>query len=532
MRATHNLFSNRIATLCAAALALSLMAAVPAAGGESAEALFRKGYRLQRDFRTLEALDAYERALAVDPFHGPTHYEIGWSYWILEDWSNVVRHWELALEARAGIAELPDYLAMARERLEGKLEPLVRAPMGTRASAGGLSLELVARFQHYDPRPLNGADHFDRHVFSPKSVQIRADGAKVYVQALEGKATIVYEARTLRKRKAIVHRFGPAEAHLFDPDETAALAPTFRARGAPEQFNRYEGKPVEGAFTHGGRYLWVSHYRRSFDALGVLPSSVAIIDTATDEIVRVMHTGPIPKFLAASPDGRWLAVVHWGDNSVGLIDVAADDPAGFRHDGEIVVEKRLPLHLARKVNRDRYCGACLRGAVFTPDGRYLLVARMGGGGVAVLDVAARTHLGSVKGMKPTPRHLLLSADGSRLYIGSNSSGYVSLYDTQALIAAARQGRPRLNPLREARTGSGTRTLALSPDGATLYAAVNRGSRLVALDARTLRMRLEIAADSYPVGLAIAPDGRHIWVTSQGRKLRGGNSVTVYRVGGG
>jgi DNA-binding beta-propeller fold protein YncE len=261
----------------------------------------------------------------------------------------------------------------------------------------------------------------------------------------------------------------------------------------------------------------------------VLPSAVGIVDTRTDRLVRVMHTGPIPKFLAASPDGRWLAVIHWGDNSVGLVDIAAADPAQFRHAGEIVVERKLPLELNRHVDRDRYCGFCLRGAVFTSDSRHLLVGRMGGGGIAVLDVAGRATLGTVSGMPPTPRHLVLTADGKRLYVGSNVGGQVSLYRPEDLVAAARAGKPELAPLRAASTGSGTRTIALSPDGRWLFAAVNRESKLVVLDAETLAPKLEIAVDSYPVGLGVAPAGDAVWVTSQGVKLLGGNSVGVYRV---
>ena len=39
----------------------------------------------------------------------------------------------------------------------------------------------------------------------------------------------------------------------------------------------------------------------------------------------------------------------------------------------------------------------------------------------------------------------------------------------------------------------------------------------------------IRADSYTVGLAVSPDGRQVWTTSQGKRGKGGNSVCVYRV---
>jgi DNA-binding beta-propeller fold protein YncE len=505
---------------------------------DTAEAAFRRGYALQQERRTLEALDAFAHALKLDPAYGPAHYEIGWSYWILGDWPQVVKHWEEAQRLKGGPPELPDYLREARARQRGEGPAVLKAALHTRAAAPAadglppLALELVARFQHYDPAPADPADVFDAHVFSPKSVIFSPDGAKAYVNALEGEVTIVYDARALRKRSVIMHRFGPDEAGLFDSAETQAFRAAFKAGHAPDHPNRFKGKPVESAFTHGGRYLWVSYYRRDYDRDGVLPAAVAIVDTATDRIVRVMHTGPIAKFLAVSPDGRTLAVIHWGDNTVGLIDVSAAQPKDFRHAGEIVVGTRLPLPTGRHVDRDRYCGFCLRGAVFTADGRHLLVGRMGGGGIAVLDVAARKHIGTVQGMRPTPRHLVLSPDGARLYVGSNVGGYVSVYRTADLVAAAQAHRATLAPLIEARTGSGTRTLALAPDGLTLYAAVNRESQIVALEAATLAQRLEIAVDSFPVGLAVSPRGDQLWSTSQGVHLAGGNSVSVYTIEGG
>ncbi|MCZ6472675.1 MAG: hypothetical protein O6934_04475 [SAR324 cluster bacterium] len=503
-------------------------------GALAAEAAYQKGFALQSGMRTLEALAAYKEALRLNPFHGKANYEIGWSYWVLRDYEQVLRHWEVALRLKGGPPELPDFLAMARERLDGKVPDLVQVSIGTRVveqGGSGLSLELVARFQHYNPKPAHPADRFDRHVFSPKSVLFSASGGAVYVNALEGLTTLIYDPATLRKRRVIHHRFDAAEAGLFDSEVDQRYFAPYAAFGLPAQPNRFQGKPVEAAFSNGGRYLWISYYRRSYDKLGRLPSALAVLDVRTGRIVRVLPTGPIPKTLAVSPDGMLLAAVHWGDNTVGLIDTAADNPKGFRHLGEIVVGKRLPLHMDENVDRDHYCGFCLRGAVFTRDGRHLLVGRMGGGGIAVLDVAGRRHVGSVWGMKPTPRHLLLSPDGKRLFVSSSASGYVSVYRTAQLVDAALAGRRSLKPLLQAKVGRGARTIAITPDGRTLFVAVNRDSKVVALDTDGLQPRLEIPADSFPVGLAVSPDGTQLWVTSQGIKLRGGNSVSVYRISG-
>ncbi|MDH4120992.1 MAG: beta-propeller fold lactonase family protein [Deltaproteobacteria bacterium] len=494
-----------------------------------AEAAFQRGFALQKDHRTLEALAAYEEALTLNPFHAQAQYEIGWSYWVLGRWDEVIQHWEVAQQLKWDEPELGAYLQKARDQASGKIPPLSHPAIGTRSTplgAGGITLEVSARFQHFNPQPESSADHFDGLMFSPKSVAFSPDGTAAYVNALEGDATLVFNPQKPRRVGRILHEFGPETLPLFPPTPPVwgDLPP-----GMPlEQFNTFIGNPVEFAFSHQGRYLWVPYYRRSFDSASAYASAVAVIDTQTRAMVRVMDTGPIPKVLAASPDGRWMAVIHWGDNTVGLIDIHGDDPAAFHHDRLIVVEKRLTVKPGRKINRDHACGLCLRGAVFTPDSGHLLVARMGGGGIAVINVEKGTYLGSVDGMKPTPRHFA-TAPGGRLYVSSSFSGAVSMYAMDDLVTAATKGVKQLPPLKEGKTGDSTRTIALSPDGRWLFAAINQESRLLVLDANTLAQAATIPSDSFPVGLAVSPDGRQVWLTAQGRQKRGGNAVTVFKV---
>lgn len=411
------------------------------------------------------------------------------------------------------------------------LPKLVHVPIGTTASdkEGNVSLELVARFQQYNPKPRHPEDRFDRHIYSPKSVFFSSATEKVFVNSLEGMSTVIYDRRNLVKTGVISHRFRKGDAGLFAGDKNPGGWLDF-----PEGYRRgrediFWGKPVEFAETHNGRYLWVPYYRRSFDKNGAYPSAVAVIDTSTEKIVRVMSTGPVPKMLAVSPDGKWLAVIHWGDNTVGLIDIKSEKPSGFHRAGIITVEKKYSLKSDKKINRDSACGFCLRGAVFTSDSKYLLVGRMKGGGIAVIDVVKEKYIASVYGMKPTPRHLILSTEGDLLYLSSNYSGYVSSYRVDALINAALSGKGALKPQREVRTGGGTRTIALSPDGRFIYAAVKSESKIKVVDSNTMKLMLEIPTDSFPVGMAVSPDGSQLWVTAQGSKGVGGNSVSVYRV---
>ena len=497
---------------------------------------YKRGMELQKERKTEEAVASYRQAILLNSTHAESYYELGWSYWVLEQWDQVINTWETALDLNIKNKMLPGYLKQAHDHKAGKLARLVRVPIGTRAEqktvlpkhSSRLSLELTARFQEYNPKTKHPSDVFDHEVLSPKSVQFHPSEDKIYVNALEGYRTIIYDYHSFKKVGQIIHRFGEEDAHLFaSPGKKNKpwLAFPKSLKKNPQLFS---GKPVESAFSADGHYLWVPYYRRSFDRYSSLPSAVALIDAKTDKIVRLFDTGPIPKYVTSSSDGKWLAVTHWGDNTVGFIKTMGE-PSSYEYSKLVVVGKRIELNDIDTQDRDHNCGNCLRGTVFSKDNKFLFVARMGGGGIAVIDVKKGKHLGTVRGMRPTPRHVVLSPDGEFLYISSNFSGVVSKYRTSDLIGAAKKGQKKLEPLLEVSTGQATRTIALSPDGETIYAAVNKESKIAVVDATTLTYLFDIAADSYPVGMDVSPDGTQLWVTAQGRKARGGNSVMIYRI---
>lgn len=377
------------------------------------------------------------------------------------------------------------------------------------------------------PLPVNIRD---LEINSPKSVRFSADSKKIYINSLEGGQTLTYSWPGLKKGKTITHSFGPQNASLFRGERTVFDYPFFQQRTDP---NTFRGKPVESELSHDGRYLWVTYYRRDYDASAQSPSAVAIIDTRTDEIVRVMPTGPIPKYVVASPDGKYVAIIHWGDNTIGLIDTGSGDPRAFRYVAHLAVEGKMSQSGKQGTDRDVTCGYCLRGAVFTNDGQYLLVARMGGGGIAGFHIPSKTYLGSIMNMKSTPRHLVLSPNGKTLYMSANISGFISSTSTAEVIRHLEQASGRRvsgPPWKSASVGSGARTVDISSDGQLLFVAVNHSAEVVVLHAPTLKILSRVKVDPYAVGLALAPDNSAVIVTAQGRKDQGGgNSVNLVRV---
>lgn len=514
----------------------------PSCVDPAAQAAYTRGFSAQRARQTNDALFAYLQCLKVEPSCVPCQYEIGWTYYDREEWGDAVTAWERTLFLDPAHAEARQWLDEAKSRFSGGDEPPaaggLRVPVGTESTPADspVKLTLVARFQNYNPHPDNPSDHYDRDIESPKSARFLPAGDRFYVNSLEGGHTVVYDATHLVKVGVIEHDFRAPSAGLFQGESSVFGYPYNRA--APgESPNEFLGKPVESELSHG-RWLWVPYYRRSWDIGGTSPSAVSIIDTTRDRIVRVMPTGPIPKYVAASPDGRWVAVTHWGDNTLGIVETRSGDPGTFAYlPDRLVVEEALPQENLGNLDRDSACGLCLRGTVFTPDSKTLLVARMGGGGIAGFSAPhgrrkTFAYLGTVTGEPKTPRHLVISGDGEWLYASSNRSGAVSripLAEIQDALHAANGGTAALDRWQSTDVGSGARTLELSPDGRWLYVAINDSAEVVVLDAGTMSVVSRVRTDSYTVGLAVSPDGRRLVTTSQGKGGLGGNSVCVFDI---
>ena len=371
----------------------------------------------------------------------------------------------------------------------------------------------------------------DKHVLSPKSVVFSQDGKSFYVNSLEGMETIVFDSKTLSLNKVIRHQFTENDSALFLNGETSLFDYEYTCKKPVTNRNCFGGKPVESAFSHNGRYLWVTYYRRSWDNNASSPSAVAIIDTSNNEIVRVMPTGPLPKMLVPSPDGKKMAIIHWGDNTAGIIDISSDNPRDFIWERLLTSGNRLNMKTIGG-NRDNNCGQCLRGAVFTTDSRYLIIGKMGGGGITAFDMQDGSNLGTLLSVAHTPRHLALGPDGKRLYVSSNISGKVSELEVDKLLSAlTKSGGGNTSDYRgrEINVDKGARTLAVSNDGKRVYVACNNISTLVVVDIPSWSIVARAKVAPYAVGLAISPDERKVIVTSQGRNGHGGNMVSVFDV---
>ncbi len=390
-----------------------------------------------------------------------------------------------------------------------------------------LKLVKILQSKSMDSKESNSV--YEPAINSPKSINFSKDGSKFYVNSLEGYTTIVFDSKSLKKIKEIRHEFNSKNNYLFKENENSVF--DYKFKQTKSEYNFFLGKPVESCLSHNGKYLWVTYYRRDWDPNAESPSAVAIIDTENDNIVRVMPSGPLPKMIACSGDNNYISVTHWGDNTIGLIDISSSNPMDFKYVSHIVVDNQLSMNFSENVDRDNNCGNCLRGTVFTPDNQKLLIAKMGGNGIAVIDVTSKKYIGTITGSYLNLRHLVINQ--GYLVLSSNKFGIVQRAKLEDIFKQNfnEENQIVFNNWETVNVGLGARTIDVTEDGKYIFACVNNACKVAVIDALTMKKIAEVDAAPFPVGMALSPDGKQLITTSQGKSSSPGygNTVMVFEV---
>ena len=168
-------------------------------------------------------------------------------------------------------------------------------------------------------------------------------------------------------------------------------------------------------------------------------------------------SGDYPQELAVSPDGAKLAVALTLADAVVLVD--------------------LKSGATRSVN----VGAYPFGVAFSPHGELAYVSNQYDGTVSVVDVAAGTELAAIgvggKGgdQNAHPQGVVADPRRDRVYVAVASRDLVAVIDTKT-----RKLKTTISVARSAGIGTEPTALALSPDGATLYAADSNEDAIAAI----------------------------------------------------
>jgi YVTN family beta-propeller protein len=264
------------------------------------------------------------------------------------------------------------------------------------------------------------------------------------------------------------------------------------ALGYPEYRGTYRGAPVEAAFSVDRKSVYVSNYsmygaspfnREGHDDCGPgdgYPNSfVYRINLASLTIDQAIAVGAVPKYLAVTPDKKYLLVSNWCSYSLSVIALT-----GGKHGMQI---KQIPL------------GPFPRGIAVNPTSTTAYVAVMGSTRIAVVDL--RTFSVSwIPGVGQGPRHLVLSPDGRSLYATINGDGVVDKIDVASRTVVDRVV-----------TGHAPRSMAIASDGGSLYVVNYESNTVSKLRASDMRVLQVVPTNEAPIGITYDPATHRVWV---------------------
>lgn len=142
-------------------------------------------------------------------------------------------------------------------------------------------------------------------------------------------------------------------------------------------------------------------------------------------------------------------------------------------------------------------GSFPESAVLTPNGKELYVGNRNSGTVSVIDTATRTVSQTIS-VGASPHAMVVRHDGRSVYL---------LVDEALVVIRTSDRSMRSYPLR-----GRSHDLALTPDDSSLYVSrVYEG--VYAIDTETMHGTI-VADATCPIGLAMSPDGRRLWVSYQ------------------
>jgi YVTN family beta-propeller protein len=306
---------------------------------------------------------------------------------------------------------------------------------------------------------------------SPKSVVASGSGHTVAQNMMYRHSITVYD-RSYRLVKTISDRVD------------------LQALGGPAADGPVRGAPVEAAFSPDARYAYVSNYSmygpgytregsdRCSPGSAIDRSFVYRLDMRRLAVDRVGRVGQVPKYVAATPDGRLVLVTNW-----------------CSYDLSVLSPRTL-----KELRRIRL-GPYPRGIAVDPRSRTAYVAVMGSTRIAVIDLR-RFTVRWIQGVGSGPRHLVIDPAGRWLYATLNGEGRVARIDLRSRRVVARVA-----------TGSAPRSMTIAEDGRALYVVNYRSGTVSKLRTRDLRVLQVVRTNRHPIGIAydVHRGAGYVWV---------------------
>jgi YVTN family beta-propeller protein len=217
-------------------------------------------------------------------------------------------------------------------------------------------------------------------------------------------------------------------------------------------------------------------------------STVSIIDTASNAVISTVPAGSTPYGIAVNPNGSKVYVTNFGTEGFPGHTVSVIDMTTNTVTANVLVEKR---------------GS---GVAVNPDGKKVYVTNYGnysdpGNTVSIIDTATNTITATIKVGKH-PWGVAINPAGTKAYVTNLGSSTVSVINTSInTVTATVSLKDHIYPTE----------VVVNPTGTRLYVTNGNYNIVSVIDTASNAVIAEVNVGYYPVGVAVTPDGKKIYV---------------------
>jgi YVTN family beta-propeller protein len=245
---------------------------------------------------------------------------------------------------------------------------------------------------------------------------------------------------------------------------------------------------------------------------------IALVDVATETLVRTIPSGKDPECFDFTPDGKLLYVSNEEAGQASVVDVASgsilktipldDEPEGvtMMPAGDVVyVTSEAGNKVFAVATKDNTVKATIetgprpRAIAFTPDGAHGYITEEQGSSITVVDARKHKSAAHIKleGTTHKPMGAVASSDGKTIYVTTGRGGAVLYIDTATSRVTRTIEHVGVRPW----------GIAVSPDGQKLYTANGPSNDVSVIDVATGAVIKKIGAGSLPWGVAVERPAR-------------------------
>ena len=221
--------------------------------------------------------------------------------------------------------------------------------------------------------------------------------------------------------------------------------------------------------------------------------TLRVVDTATNKVMATIHLTGRPNQCAVTPDGHYVAVPIVDKDGVDIVDVQQQK-----------VVKTLPVSKPHN-------------AFNAGSNRYLFVSAMGTNQINIIDLTTMAYSAKVT-VGGIPRPYVVTADGATMYVAvTDLHGFIKVDvasgNIQRVAMPAKNHTPKQRPFEPSNTL--THGLALAPDGTELWVTSLLDDSLYVYEVKAKKITGRVPVGDGPNWVTFSPDGKYVCVSNTG-----------------